>query len=315
MEISCQHCFHVVDLESEVSRKCPNCGQRVHAPRNRATGGGGSQPSESAPGAESTASATSGTTAEEHQAPGVIDFNRLATGAVHPVPTPGAVSPEATLKPPHMKPVARLAMVCGLLFFIPFVPQIIAIIAGMVALARKPDVNERRGAAWFGLISGIVFLFAWMVLSVFGISAIAMNPARWAATSQPSDNMDEAERVGFLFDELERLHAKIEAFHRDFHRWPDGARQLAGRYMDASYRLPKELSFRAATKDATLDWVVLFSQQVRYNRDGESLTRPQCIVLRLSGKTEMLLPTELSMQIGMSVESNSSDNPKSSVGE
>lgn len=315
MEIACQHCFHVVDLGSEASRKCPNCGQRVHAPRSRATGVGGSQSNENAPGSESSASAASGSTDEAHQAPGVIDFNRLASGAVHSVPIPGAVSPEATLKPPHMKPAARLAIVCGFLFFIPFVPQVIAIIAGIVALARKPEVNERRGAAWFGLISGIVLLFTWMVLSVFGISMITMNPARWTANYQESENMDEAERVAYLFDELERLHAKIEAFHRDFHRWPDGVRQLAGRYMDASYRLPTELSFRAAAKDAALDWIVLYSQPVRYNRDGESLTRPQCIVLHLSGKTEMLLPTELAMQIGMNVGSNSNDNQKTSVGE
>jgi hypothetical protein len=102
----------------------------------------------------------------------------------YPPPPPGSfppLSPQAT--PAYTMEPARasnasavVSLVCGLVFCVPFLTSLLAVIFGMVGLSKsKGPRGSGRGMAMAGLILGVLGLAGWSVASYgmyWGISAI-----------------------------------------------------------------------------------------------------------------------------------------------
>ncbi len=73
---------------------------------------------------------------------------------------------------------ATASLVLSLIFFIPIVPQILAIIFGISALNRMTkDNTDGKGLAIAGLVVGIIFLVFWIfIIFMFAIFAASLIP-------------------------------------------------------------------------------------------------------------------------------------------
>lgn len=273
IEVTCPSCRHIVSVEAGAKRKCPNCGDLVWSlPPASAT-----PPTTPAavprPIAPPTEAPSPGATATFVTAPAFVDTARANT----------TVSSTATA-----------ALVCGLLFFIPGITQLLAIGLGLFAIAKRRD-NQRVAAAWVGLLMGLVTLAGWVLMFSFATS-LTPGVMRWAVPPPTTPTDDTAgERVAKLAGELERLGVKITAYRRDYRKWPPAMEALVGRYLPDAYVLPKEILFRPPVNPENTpgDWVVAYSVELLYDQDGERLSSPHRLVLRLSGRVDLVKREEL----------------------
>ncbi len=256
MDLTCPHCRHTVEVAEGESKKCPNCGQVVRQ----------NKPQPAVPQVP-------------HAIPAPTQPNLAAIAATMPKPTDS---------------VAMTSFICSLLFFVPFVTQAVAIIAGLIAILSSRRKEKRVGLAWVGLILGICIAFFWMAVISTVSSQVRM--AGWAVPAQNEPDLDAAERDSALFQEMEVIQKAVVAYHSDFRKWPDNIGQLRGPYLAPSYKTPDKLTWNAIPKNTktTQDWPLLISGEVRHDKEGAELHLPKRIVLRLSGRFDLLTPDETS---------------------
>jgi hypothetical protein len=185
-----------------------------------------------------------------------------------------------------------VAFVFGLLFFVPFVTQAIALVSGAIAVLRPRRPHERVIIAWIGIVISGLALLGWFA---FGrtILGSARTAAFWGApVYMPADD-DARYGVGELADWVDRIYAAAAADHRDFARWPVRIEDLAGRLLPRDFTMPEGLTYRRppTSQQRSTTWVLIVSDDVYYDLDGQELDQPHRLIGRLGGKVE-LRPSE-----------------------
>lgn len=248
MEITCPTCQHVIAVEPGESKRCPNCSYFVRAPAERAA---------------------------------------VIAGAV---PPPGAPRPLLQPLPSAdgtRDATANVAFIASVLFFIPVIPQLVAIVAGIIALVgTRPKKNRSMAVAAIAI--GGSTLIAWGFLScmVFGLLNARMRTLSFPMPVVATD----WRRTDELATLMGRIQQAIQAYRRDFRRWPDRMEVLCGPYLPSDFTLDPALRFRASTDPAGSDtrWIVLLSKPVSMDRSGNALDGPHHMLMRLAGDVEML---------------------------
>ncbi len=263
MVVTCPYCRHSVE-ESAGTLKCDNCGSRL--------------PGRSIPAISRPPQATP------------------------PIAVPAGVADGLPLSPPSDR-VAIASLVCGLLFFIPLVTQLAAVVLGIVALARRAP-HRRPALAAIGLLLGLLVGggWSWIVASSITGGAGAAMWATYGGAYSSGGQDGESEDLAIL---LERLGRAAAAYQRDMRRWPASPRVLAPTYLSPS--VAQQVDPESASGDRRLvTWVtdvnpteddperiVAYSVPVEYDEFGQKLPAPACWVLRLNEEVLRLPPEEV----------------------
>lgn len=276
MELTCPECKHIVEVDPTEPTKCANCGAMVSAP--------GPPPSPPAvettsPPAEppSAASQPSGSTSAAE--------DRLQAQAR--IPT--AVDQPAT---PTTRAAANVAFVLALLFFLPFIPQLIAIGVGLYAVARKRLPNERVTLAWLAIVLSALVFPCWLLLISTVTSLVSTARTRiFTAPPYAQAPLDESWMVtSDLSEQMERVFNAASSYRRDFGKWPSSVDILVGKNLPRGFRLSPRLTYRPVPPSETrsFTWVLLVSDEVHYDLSGEQFETAHRLVLRLNGRVEVL---------------------------
>jgi hypothetical protein len=204
-----------------------------------------------------------------------------------------------------------VALVCGLLVFVPVATQVVAILAGLYAILRPRKAGERVRLAWIGLVLGSAMLCVWIPLINWFVSAVSTSrPFAWPSPRVALEDDAWADAAA-LRTEMERIHAAAVAYHRDYQRWPEGVDELVGKSLPASFVPSAELTYRPVPQSQSLShkWILIVSKPVPYDSDGEPLAVEHRFVLTLGGKIE-LLPVETARELLASQPENPDPPPR-----
>ena len=273
MVVTCPACRHVVDIAPNASCKCPNCGDVVRAPAAKPT----------------------------------CEVRPPATDAAPPITAEAAllmsvertVSTESVSRESEEVAVVRaapiIAFVGGLLFFIPFLTQVVGIVMALFAILRPRRPGERVGLAWVGLLMSVAAVLIWTAVAGHVIQSAGRATVTIGGTGvvgiAGNQASDEASVETFdLREAMRSVHLAANAFHRDFDRWPSSPDELAGKSLPSGFRMSPSLIYRPVPSDASLneDWILIFSLPLDFDAEGDPLTTPHRLVIRLSGKVEFL---------------------------
>lgn len=260
MQVICPSCRHVVELGEGESAKCPNCGDTVNVPR---FAGGGS-----------VSSPASGP-----QAAAAVERPGAWAEADPEIPAPSVT-----------RAAQVVAFMGGLLFCIPFVPQVLGICAALFALMRPRLRNERVGLAWAGLVLSAVALPLWAFVAVSAVNRATTARALFPIPARVRSGGEAMGKTAALTGEMERIHRAATAYFRDYKRWPDDVEVLVGRSLPRTFTMSDELTYRPVPEKQAFstEWVLIVSEVVLYDADGEQLEGPHRLVLRLNGKIDIL---------------------------
>jgi hypothetical protein len=264
MAFTCPECRHVVEVDEAGFGKCPNCGSAVE--------------------------------------PRAVAFSGAPAPVAVPV-TPAPATPIPTRQEPSylagpqttVRAASIVALVCGLLFFIPFVTQGLALIFGAFAVFRKRRPDERVAAAWVGIILAVLALFGWVYVRTLISSMPAWGPAFGPAWNQTGPGDNEWLQPSEWSDTMERVHRATATYQRNYGEWPGSLEDLKGRSLPTGFTLPKELRYRPvpAEHGDDLQWILMVSAETMYNLEVDELNTPQRVILLLSGKIEVLPADEV----------------------
>jgi hypothetical protein len=184
-----------------------------------------------------------------------------------------------------------VSFVAGLLLCVPLIPQGVGICAAVVALARRRLPKERVGLAWAGLLLSLAGMTVWMIVLVTlpgrtGTVGPVAPPLAGPTTPPP----DTWEHTSELIGQMNRVHQAANTYYRDYKRWPDGIEPMVGRSLPPSFKVSSRLTYRPVppTEQLSMDRVLMVSDTVSFDEDGQPLDGPHRLILRLSGKVEAL---------------------------
>ncbi|UCF34931.1 MAG: hypothetical protein JSV78_06410 [Phycisphaerales bacterium] len=153
------------------------------------------------------------------------------------------------------------------------------------SLGRRRAVDRVIVAVMIGLV----------VLNVLGLYVFrrAQRRAQAAAPAVPFADLPEGEPQR-LAKEMEQVFHATQAYYRDFNKWPESIEALVGHSLPHGFELSDKLTFRAMpiSQGNDLDRVLMFSEPLAFNLAGEQLSEPRHLVLRLSGRIELLDDSE-----------------------
>ena len=189
-----------------------------------------------------------------------------------------------------------MALVLSLLFFIPLLTQVAALAVGLVAVCRRRQEHERVTAAWVGIILALGALAAWVFIvpaawnraRMFSLGPMVF-PGPLAEDTGEAD-LDTSE----LKAQLERIHRAVAAYRRDLGHWPANVDSLVGHSLPRGFKLSRQLEYRPPREggETDWDWVLVLSGVVVQDAEGEALTSPRKLILRLDGRIELLTEDE-----------------------
>ncbi len=292
LSLTCPGCRHVVELEEGASKKCPNCRTVVHAPLRTtppaskpANGGGSIADGSKIP---RQGEPDSGPTTP----PGAPATPPTAPGAPT-VPVPSSPVASAYTQTSLTRAASVVALVFGLLVFVPLLTQVVAIVAGLYAILRPRKARERVRLAWIGLVLGCTMLCVWILLINWFMSAVSTGPRFTWPPPRVALEADAWADTAALRTEMERIYDAAAAYHRDYQRWPEGVDELIGKSLPASFVPSADLTYRPVPESQSLShkWILIVSKPVQYDSDGAPLAAPHRFVLTLGGKID-LLPAE-----------------------
>jgi len=274
MDLTCPECRHVVEIEDDQPQRCPNCGATVKLP----------------------AVAQVDQTERVVYASVDVEVNKTSTSPGQDAPPTEGSYDYVLPASPVVRPVSVASLVCGLLMCIPIAPQVLAVGFGVFALFRKRRPNERVAAAIAGLILGLVVLTGWLTVFAY---APSFSPAVWVGgmgrRPYQESRSPEWTKARQWATAIQRVHSACLAYHRDFKRWPGSIDDLTGHSLPKSFTLPAGLTYRPVPEDwaASMDWILVVSEDTMCNPAGEKLATPHRVILRISGTTKTLPTNEV----------------------
>ncbi|MFQ5462835.1 MAG: DUF4190 domain-containing protein, partial [Phycisphaerae bacterium] len=219
-----------------------------------------------------------------------------------------AGSPTAT--EPDSDPVGRatasvVALVAGLMFFVPLVAQAIGIVAGAYALTRPRDSGARKGLAAVGLALSLAALVGWVLVfgtnfGVFsGSSATVRVPSKPISAAVGFTKMEEAESLdpSVWRDVTGKVQQATVAYRRDYGRWPASVEEMRGQSLSLTFALPDTIRYRPvpARHADNPNWILLVSEPTLWDFDGAALARSHRLIQQING-TSALLASEVVAQ-------------------
>jgi len=255
MQMTCPECRHVVEVDPDQPTRCGNCGANVSVP-----------PAPQKPPPVQSPEPPAATTRE-------------------PAPATPDQPPVATTRA-----ATNAAFVLSLLFFIPFVPQMLAIGFGLFAVSRKRLPNERVALAWLAIVLSCLIFPCWILL-ITTVTSFVSTLGTFTAPPYTQSVLDgNWTATSRLTEEMERVHAAASAHRRDFAKWPRSVDTLIGKNLPHGFRLSHKLTFRPVppSQAKSTTWILLVSDKVRHDIVGNQLGEPHRLVLRLNGRVELL---------------------------
>jgi hypothetical protein len=211
--------------------------------------------------------------------------------------------------PIKVRAASIVCLVCGLVFFVPFVTQAVGMVAGAIAILRRRLTNERVAAAWVGITLCALGLIGWTA-AISALRSMKGTGLFSMPTAMPAvDN--EWSKPGDWKTELETVYRAASAYHRDFNRWPASIDDLGGHSLRKGYPLLKELTFHPVPEAEALnfDRLMIVSDVTQYDQDANDLLRPHRMVLRLGGTIEVLPAEEVARLLAAQTPAPSHEPP------
>ncbi len=267
MEHTCPSCRHVVIMGAGGTGRCDNCGTIVVARSAQRPAGLPPQPAAAPP--------------LEPPGPGSQPVRVLLPAS-------------RILPPPRPTRAASIvALVCGLLFFIPFAPAAVAIVFGLIAILRRRLPNERLAGAWVGLLLGVTAIASWLVTCNWTRSPAFTATFRglgYAGTQLPTPAEEAA--AGLTDDWASRMERAARAandYRKDFRKWPESIEVMYGTFLSADFKLPAEVHYHQPPEGSTPQgWILLSSEPVHYSRVHEKLSSPHRLVIGIDSQVRCL---------------------------
>jgi len=197
------------------------------------------------------------------------------------------VAPSAEATPPNT--AAIVSFVFGLLFFIPFVTQVIALVVGCYALTTRKE-RQRVALAWAGITLAGLALLIWTGIFRFATTSVRTTFTISGAPYTSSEEPEDWQRAETLSATVERIQRAAIAYHRDFGAWPQSLEALAGHGLPPGFGVPDGITYRAvpADGDTRRDWALVVSGEISVDRHGNRLPKPHRLVARLDGGIDLL---------------------------
>lgn len=265
MELTCPHCRHVVAIAPGGAGRCENCGTKLAARTAPSPPPAAAAPAKAEPAPPTTA-----------PPPGAPP-QRPAVHATAPTERP-------------TRAAAIVALVCGLLFFIPVVPQAAAILFGAIAVFRRRLPNERVAAAWVGLLFGLAALAGWFAMYSWINSPTFTRGFRGMGYwTPPPPQADEraAAQPGEWAELMERASKAAADYHRDYRKWPANVQAMVGiGFLPAGFELPEAVIYHRPPDGLSplpADWVLFSTAPTSYDRVQEPLPKPHRLVVGADG--------------------------------
>jgi predicted nucleic acid-binding Zn-ribbon protein len=149
------------------------------------------------------------------------------------------------------------------------------------SLGRRRAVDRVIVAVMIGLV----------VLNLLGLYVLrrAQRKAQAAAPAVALADVPEAEPQR-LAGQMEQIFHAARAYHRDFGQWPESVETLIGRFLPQGFELSPGLTFRPVppSRGTELDWVLIFSEPVAFDLEGNALDQPHRLRLRLNGEIDLI---------------------------
>jgi len=179
-----------------------------------------------------------------------------------------------------------------------------------------PDGDEHKRQSSLARTVTFLVMAALLLAVTFGLVAYTRfaGGRRAAPGIYANTSHNPGEQTGTLAKHMERIHSAARAYRRDYSEWPASIDPLVGVSLPSGYKMPTELAYRPPpalpptssdlrptssgssltssdrlpASDPLLDWVLVVSEAVDYDRDGNRLAEPHRLILRLGGKMELL---------------------------
>lgn len=198
-----------------------------------------------------------------------------------------------------MRPASIVCLVCGLVFFVPFVTQAVGLVAGGIAVFRRRLTNERVAAAWVGITLCAGGLIGWTagitaLLSLKGAGGFAGARMARMPTSTAFGGNEWMEPSDWE-TELERVYDASSAYRKDFGRWPASIDDLRGHSLPQGFELSKKLTYHPVPEDEMHNFkrLLIVSEVTRFDQEATELPVPHRMILRLGGTIELLPAAEV----------------------
>ncbi|MCP4248620.1 MAG: hypothetical protein GY778_16360 [bacterium] len=227
------------------------------------------------------------------------------------VPAVSAGVPIAPVQPeaPASGGAALASLVLSLVFFIPFVTQVLALGFGLYALMRKAPDGRRPRAAWAGVILAVTVGMGWVLLmgsfafrsgAGGGYVAVPYAGPGYGRGGVSVAAQADIGRRDQAHSALERIGHAVAAYRRDMGRWPEQISELSPTYLSTHVldeidpdRTPSANRLLTLLGDVDPhndppERIVCYSVRLVYDDLGEALRRPHRLVLRLNGDIEAL---------------------------
>ncbi|HNQ22088.1 MAG TPA: hypothetical protein PKK06_03240 [Phycisphaerae bacterium] len=161
-------------------------------------------------------------------------------------------------------------------------------VLAVVPLPVPSDPSRRRGMILLLILVGMLALTVGMMVAKVQRQKAA-TARRVNAPPRPRRLMP-SEVPADLAEKLERIYQAVSVYRRDLGRWPDDVQALVGYALPNDFVMPARLTYRAVPQDTPgpVDWVLVISEPLNYDRSGERLPTPHRLILRLSGNIEFL---------------------------
>lgn len=296
MLVTCPACRHAIEAPEGEPVKCPNCGDVLTAQDIRV------------PVSASGVSAAPRLPASPPDRPGSIDDAPRETTASGDTPAGGNVGiahgvlSDAKREPPPepaTRPASIVALVCGLLFFIPIATQVAALGFGLIAVLRRRRKRERVAAAWVGIVVAALALSGWILLFQTAFNQVAGPRRVWTPPPMSPIPADAANRPAVLRDQMERVFVAAKAYRRDYAEWPPDVASLVGRSLPNAFDFADELRYRPVPEEvaSSFSWGLIVSDPLEFDLNGAQLRSPRRLVLWLDGEIEQLEEDEFDERV------------------
>jgi hypothetical protein len=141
------------------------------------------------------------------------------------------------------------------------------------------------------MVTGLSFFACWVYSYLLGWPATwvgtAIRPAPLSYVGLEEESWDD---TAALVEQMQRLQQAAAAYNRDFRRWPSDPTVLIGRFLPHGFDISSRLTYRPVPdfEQDSYSWILIVSDAVTGNVDGERLITPSRLICRLSGKIELL---------------------------
>jgi len=198
-----------------------------------------------------------------------------------------------------VRPASIVCLVCGLVFFVPFVTQAVGLVAGGIAVFRRRLTNERVAAAWVGIILCVGGLIGWTAGITWFLSnqrsGVFAGAGAFTVPATMSDQANEWMEPSDWETELERVYDAASAYRKDFGRWPASIDDLRGHSLPRGFELSQQLTYHPVPEDEMHNFkrLLIVSEVTRFDQEATELPVPHRMILRLGGTIESLPAAEV----------------------